>query len=132
FSLNGSYGDDRIVNGTYATIGRFKFMVYIIRKVEYDEFLCGATIISLHLALTAAHCLHTANDLTNTDLDKLTDFANKHLLVINPGESHAMLFGRRKSRSNAIEHVNTKIKDTQVSVVDVSQNLGLYMDSSLR
>ncbi|KAF2886425.1 hypothetical protein ILUMI_19748 [Ignelater luminosus] len=60
-------------------------------------------------------------------LQNSIDLANKHSLVINPSKSHVLLFGRRKSPRIAIEHVNIQIKDTQLSVVDVSRNLRLNL-----
>ncbi|XP_016972083.1 brachyurin [Drosophila rhopaloa] len=45
----------RIISGSQAKIGQFPWQV-ILKRDEWDDLLCGASIISANWVLTAAHC----------------------------------------------------------------------------
>ncbi|XP_017110857.1 brachyurin [Drosophila elegans] len=45
----------RIISGSQAKIGQFPWQV-ILKRDEWDDLLCGASIISENWVLTAAHC----------------------------------------------------------------------------
>ncbi|KAF2904498.1 hypothetical protein ILUMI_01681 [Ignelater luminosus] len=55
---------DRIVGGHHANIKDYRFMAYLARTAAADwgDFRGGATIVSSHWALTAAHCMLYIND----------------------------------------------------------------------
>ena len=51
----------RIVNGTEASPHEFPWMASVHKRgstLRRSFFICGATIINEHFALTAAHCVH--------------------------------------------------------------------------
>jgi len=57
--------EKRILDGTAAVAGQFKFMVGLIVDETTQEFLCGGFILNQHYIGTAAHCV---NDYVNTTL----------------------------------------------------------------
>ena len=51
----------KVVGGTNAT--SIEFPSFAILMTEYNEFLCGGTIINAQWVLTAAHCLDLTNEI---------------------------------------------------------------------
>ncbi|XP_016996150.2 brachyurin [Drosophila takahashii] len=47
--------EGRIISGSQAKLGQFPWQV-ILKRDEYDDLLCGGSIISATCVLTAAHC----------------------------------------------------------------------------
>lgn len=70
--------------------------------------------------------------LINQDIMSLINISNSFCLSINATKSKVMLFGRKKTRRRCMERVNIRINDRQLELTNVSKNLGLYIDSSLK
>lgn len=68
----------------------------------------------------------------NNDLQKLANISKEHSLMLNAGKSAFMLFGKRNYINYAKEHVNIKIDNEMLPLVDSVKSLGLTLDPTLR
>lgn len=70
----------------------------------------------------------------NDDLDAFANIASSHGLILNPGKSKLILFGRGSNpsvRKDVISNLDIKLNGTPLNITECARNLGLLMDSSL-
>lgn len=63
----------------------------------------------------------------NDDLDAFANIASSHGLILNPGKSKLILFGRGSNPSVRKD----VISNLDINITECARNLGLLMDSSL-
>lgn len=78
------------------------------------------------------HDIDTANRRINEDLKNLLEMSSKFCLSINSTKSKVMLFGPGAARARCANMTDIVMANETLTLTDVSKNLGLIMDTSLK
>lgn len=74
--------------------------------------------------------LNQANDIINTDLNKLVEISERHKLTINPTKSSVLIFGKCKEQVEP--NINITVGNRGLVCTRVARNLGVELDTDLR
>lgn len=85
----------------------------------------------IYYSFEKGNCLD-ASFKVNQDLQALISISEKFCLSVNPSKSKVMLFGRKVSYRANVDGIKIRISNQDLQVSDVSKNLGLHIDSSLK
>lgn len=85
----------------------------IYLSFPYNELICAATKI-------------------NSDLERISEYANQHSLVINPNKSQAIVFGNKEAVARVMSAMRLEVQGSSIKFVNEARNLGLLLDNSFR
>lgn len=85
----------------------------------------------LYLSCTESQ-FDECNNFINEDLTSLHTLSQQYCLELNSAKSQVMLFGRRSTRERCSSKVKIGLDGVYLNLINVSKNLGIYLDSNLR
>ncbi|XP_074041353.1 uncharacterized protein [Leptinotarsa decemlineata] len=115
-------------------LGPLLFVLYTSQFshcLRHTSMRCYADDTQLYLQFDE-NSLNIALEQMSHDLHSLITESSKYCLSVNPTKSCVMLFGRPNAKNRCTELINISIDGVQLPKSDVTKNLGLYLDNSLR
>lgn len=115
-------------------LGPLLFTIYtsnFYSYVNYCEAHYYADDTQLYFSFDISN-LDDACSKINADLQSLLLASSNHSLTINPNKSAVMLFGRKSQREQCLYNLHIVIDNEPLNVVDITKNLGLQLDPTLK
>jgi V8-like Glu-specific endopeptidase len=86
-----------VVNGKAAVKGQFPWLIaYYHNGYGESGFICGASLVSTKVAVTAAHCIHNKRDDLVRKPEEALFYLGKYFLNSQPGERDVIISGVSK------------------------------------